>query len=230
MGEISREQVVEDYSPLVKQIALKLCSRLGDHSLVDDFYQAGVIGLLEAQKRFDRQQGASFATYAGIRIKGAMVDELRRGSWTPRSVSKLNREISASIAVLEQRLGRPAKESEIAANVGMSLDQYQRALNDCMAVQLESFDQLLELNDSAFDAEDISDPAAQFMVKATRESLNSGIAKLPKREALIMQLYFLEELQLREIGEILEISESRVSQILTQASMRLKALVANNVH
>ena len=215
---------VEDYLPLVKRIAWHLKGRLPDSVLVDDLIQAGIIGLIEAMRNFKADQGASFETYAGIRIRGAMLDEIRRGDWTPRSVHRKAREVSDAIAAVEGRMGREARDEEVAEELGVTLAEYHRILQDTNSAQLLSIDEPEhnELDEDQLVSQGPT-PLREVMDEGFQQALAEEIGRLPEREKLVMALYYDEELNLKEIGEILGVSESRVSQIHSQAIKRLRA-------
>ncbi|WP_372863038.1 RNA polymerase sigma factor FliA [Spongiibacter sp.] len=218
----SRDELVTRHAPLVKRIAYHLLSRLPASVEVDDLIQAGMIGLLEAGSHYQADQGASFETYASIRIRGAMIDQMRQGSWAPRSVNRQLREISAAVNRVEARLGREAGAADIAAEMGISLDDYHELLRDTSAVRLFSLDQLAEGEPASGDAPDDT-PHRQAESAGLQRALAVQIAALPEREKLVMALYYDKGLNLKEIGEVLEVSESRVCQIHSQAVLRLKA-------
>ncbi|CAH0540773.1 RNA polymerase sigma factor FliA [Vibrio marisflavi] len=215
---------LEKYSVLVRRIAHHLLGRLPPSVQVDDLIQAGMIGLLEAQKNYDSTKGASFDTYAGIRIRGAMLDDIRRGDWVPRSVHKNNREISQAISILEGELNRDPTDAEVAAHLEMSLEQYHSALTDINCSRLVGIEDLGVSDDaiSPADDEEDSSPFKGVADESFRTSLIEAIKTLPEREALVLSLYYDEELNLKEIGEVIGVSESRVSQILSQSMQRLR--------
>lgn len=220
----STETVFEQYATLVKRIAHHLIARLPPNVQVEDLIQAGMVGLLEAQQNYDSSKGASFETYAGIRIRGAMLDDIRKGDWVPRSVHKNNRQISEVIAQLEGELGRDPKDKEIAKRLGMSLDQYYQAQNDINAGRLIGIDDL-GVSEDAFVTESHRDdnlPFEEVAGDSFKSHLANAIRGLPEREALVLSLYYDEELNLKEIGAIIGVSESRVCQIQNQAMQRLR--------
>ncbi|MGF1749481.1 MULTISPECIES: RNA polymerase sigma factor FliA [Vibrio] len=219
-----QQAFLEKYSVLVKRIAHHLIGRLPPNVLVEDLIQAGMIGLIEAQKNYDGSKGASFETYAGIRIRGAMLDDIRRGDWVPRSVHKNSRDISQAISLLEVELNREPTDAEVAQHLGMSLTQYHRALTDISCSRLVGIEDLGVSEDSVSVATDDEDnsPFQGVADDAFREALIESIKTLPEREALTLSLYYDEELNLKEIGEVLGVSESRVSQILSQTMQRLR--------
>lgn len=226
VAEATAPQVdsIESYIPLVKRIAWHLKVRLPESVLVEDLIQAGMVGLIEAMNNFKEGQGATFETYAGIRIRGAMLDEIRRGDWTPRSVHRKGREVAEAIAAVEARVGREARDEEVAEELGISLAEYHKILQDTNCAQLLSIDEPdhNELNEDQLVSEGPT-PASQVMGDAFQNALAEEIGRLPEKEKLVMALYYDEELNLKEIGEVLGVSESRVSQIHSQAVKRLRA-------
>ena len=223
--EQTLSQMVDKHAVLVKRIAHHLMARLPDSVLVDDLIQAGMIGLIEADKNFDGSKGASFETYAGIRIRGAMLDEIRRGDWTPRSVHRNTRMISEKIAELEASLGRDIKDIEVAEALEISLAQYHQMLKETNAGRILGIDDLGVSEDVLSGKEFSNEDDIYRGVEGNtfKSSLAKAIKNLPEREALILSLYYDEELNLREIGEVLSVSESRVSQIHSQAMLRLRS-------
>ncbi|TVQ70990.1 MAG: RNA polymerase sigma factor FliA [Oceanospirillales bacterium] len=219
-------ELLEQYTPLVKRIAQHLLLRLPSSVVLDDLVQAGMIGLLEAAKRFDPSKGASFDTYAGIRIRGSIIDEVRRGDWTPRSVHRNGRRVTEAIRAVEFRTGRDASDAEVAAELQISVAEYHALLQDSQDSRLFSIDELSHDDDDSvgmqFEGNDPG-PDQLFQGDAFRQALAGAIDSLPEREKLVMALYYDEELNLKEIGSILGVSESRVSQIHSQAAMRLKS-------
>ncbi len=223
--EHNPDQLVRDYAPLVKRIAHHLIGRLPNHILVDDLLQAGMIGLLEAAGKFDASKGASFETYAGIRIRGSMIDEIRRGDWAPRSVHRNARRVTQAIQQVENREGREATDAEIASELGIDSAEYANMLKDSSGARLFSFDEVLDSDDTEEKILTRDDPGLYevFRQQEFKERLAQAIATLPEREKLVLSLYYDEELNLKEIGAVLEVSESRVSQIHSQAALRLRA-------
>ncbi len=221
-----QQTLIERYAPLVKRIAYYLIARLPASVQIDDLIQSGVIGLLEASRHYDATQGASFETYAGIRIRGAMIDEIRRSDWTPRSVHRKARQIAEAIRTIEQREGRDAHDHEVAAVLGVSLVEYHRMVDDAAAARVLSLDELTE-SDGGEDREPglghDNEPYAELVDQTAREALVAVIDGLPERERLILSLYYERELNLREIGEVLGVTESRVCQIHGQALSRIRA-------
>lgn len=225
----AQDELVTRHAPLVKRIAYHLMTRLPPSVQVDDLIQAGMIGLLEAARHYDASQGASFETYAGIRIRGAMLDEVRRTDWAPRSVHRKARMIADAVRGIENKLGRHAQEHEVAAVLDMSLRDYHLLLQDASGHSLLSLEALAE--DGGYGHNEAQDagatPLESLQNADFQGTLAAAIENLPERERLVLALYYDEELNLREIGDILEVSESRVSQIHTQAMLRLRARLTN---
>ena len=223
--QADKSQLVERHAPLVKRIAHHLMARLPASVLVDDLIQSGMIGLLEAAKNFDGSKGASFETFAGIRIRGAMLDEIRKGDWTPRSVHRNGRAITDAISQVESETGRDARDAEIAAKMNVSLPDYHQMLNEVNAGKLVGIEDLGVSEDVITTEQNKGSdtPLDDLMQGAFQKALAHAITTLPEREAIVLSLYYDEELNLREIGEVLEVSESRVSQIHSQAMLKLKS-------
>ncbi|MBB1268065.1 RNA polymerase sigma factor FliA [Shewanella sp. SR44-3] len=219
-----KSSVIEQYAPLVKKIAHHMLARLPASVQLDDLLQAGMMGLLEAASKFDGTKGAKFETFAGIRIRGAMIDEIRRGDWVPRSVHRNQRRVAQVIDELEQHFGRDARDTEIAEKLDMSLDEYHHILNDVSVGKIIGIEDLGVSQDVIVTEETSMDKSFDELVETQFQSaLVEAIKTLPERDALVLSLYYDEALNLKEIGAILEVSESRVSQILSQAMLRLKA-------
>ena len=224
-NQIDKSALLEQHSVLVKRIAYHLLARLPASVLVDDLIQSGMIGLFEAANNFDNTKGASFDTFAGIRIRGAMLDEIRRGDWTPRSVHKNSRMVSEAIKQLEAQFGRDVTDIEVAGKLELSLHEYHQILSEVSTGKILGIDDLgisedaLKFDDSCYS----DDPYQSIEHSAFKKGLSECISTLPEREALVLSLYYDDELNLREIGQILDVSESRVSQIHSQAMHRLKA-------
>lgn len=225
----SSDDLIIQHVPLVKRIAFHLTGRLPESVQVDDLIQAGMLGLLEAVKNYDASQGASFETYAGIRIRGAMLDEVRRSDWTPRSVHKKARMVSEAIQIVENRLGRDATEVDVAEHLGISVAEYHRILVDSQGCKTLSVEQMTESGDHALKEADCDhlQPLDVLGNEGFKQALAQAIKQLPEREKLVIALYYEEELNLREIGEVLNVSESRVSQISSQAMLRLRSRLAD---
>jgi RNA polymerase sigma factor for flagellar operon FliA len=222
---VDKTALLEQHTVLVKRIAYHLLARLPASVIVDDLIQSGMIGLLEAANNFDNTKGASFETFAGIRIRGAMLDEIRRGDWVPRSVHKNSRMISEAIKNLEAAYGRDVSDIEVAEKLDISINEYHHMLNEVSSGKILGIDDLGVSEDVIEIAQNHQqdEPYANIEHSIFKKSLAECISSLPEREALVLSLYYDEELNLREIGQVLDVSESRVSQIHSQAMHRLKA-------
>ena len=229
--QLANQIRVEDYATLVKRIAYHMMMRMPACVQVEDLIQAGMIGLLEAVQKYDASRGASFETYAGIRIRGAIVDEMRRGDWAPRSVHRNARMVSDAMRRVEARLGRDAQDSEVAAELGIPLSEYHAMLQDSSSSKLFSYEETFGEEDSNIDASESSRAFASPLEGLQREGLKDALVKainqLPERERLVLSLYYDQELNLKEIGLVLGVSESRVSQIHSQAALRLRTRLAD---
>jgi RNA polymerase sigma factor for flagellar operon FliA len=227
-GTLDRDDYIVRFAPLVKRMAHHLLAKLPASVEPDDIVQAGMIGLMDAVSRFEEGQGVQFEVYATQRIRGAMLDELRANDWLPRSIRKSQREIETAISRLEQRLKRPALEAEIAKEMGLPLKQYQELLQEARGYQLLYVDDYSDDNDhgeSFLDrhcADQRADPFAKVEDQAFRKALVHSIDDLPEREKLLMGLYYEQELNFREIADILGVTESRVCQLHSQAVARLR--------
>jgi RNA polymerase sigma factor for flagellar operon FliA len=217
------------YAPLVKRIAYHMMAKLPASVEIDDIIQTGMLGLLDAINLYEESHGAKFETYAAQRIRGAMLDGLRQVDWLPRSFRRDLRLIESAIAKLEQRLGRPPSEQEVALELGMALGDYQKMLQDARGYHLVSFDDLNHEDGGDYLDRHCEDSAANpldaLLDRRLRERLVKGIDALPEREKTVMGLYYEEELNFREIGETLGVSESRVCQLHTQAIARLRSQI-----
>lgn len=222
-----REASLARHAPLVKRIAYRLLAKLPASVELDDLVQAGMIGLLDAVNRYDDAHGAQFETYAAQRIRGAMLDELRDADWLPRSCRKSMRDIESAISRLQQRLGRAPAEPEVARELDMPLAQYQAMLHEARGYQLVHYDELAGEDEEHFLDRHCTDTAANPLERladaSLRAALIGAIGELPEREKLVMSLIYEEEMNLKEIGKVLGVSESRVCQLHTQAIARLRS-------
>jgi RNA polymerase sigma factor for flagellar operon FliA len=229
-----RDRLILTYAPLVKYVAGRLGSGLPAHVDESDLVSYGLLGLISAIERYDPERDIKFETYAMARIKGAIIDELRALDWVPRSVRSRAREIERAITELESRLGRAPTDEEIAGKIGISVTELEDSLTDISRSSIAALDELwsgsgegdqVSLLDTI---EDTTGPRPAEALDETelREALADAIARLPEREKLVVTLYYYEELTLREIGEVLGVTESRVSQLHTKAVLRLKARLA----
>jgi RNA polymerase sigma factor FliA len=227
-----RDRLILTYAPLVKYVAGRLGSGLPAHVDEEDLVSYGLLGLIGAIERYDPNRDVKFETYAVTRIKGAIIDELRSLDWVPRSVRARAREIERAIAALEAKLHRPPTDEEIAGQVGITTEELEDSLTDISRSSIAALDELWTVGGSGGDQvalidtiEDTEAPAPESALDATelKEALGEAITRLPEREKLVITLYYYEELTLREIGEVLGVTESRVSQLHTKAVLRLKA-------
>jgi RNA polymerase sigma factor for flagellar operon FliA len=227
-----RDRLILTYAPLVKYVAGRLGSGLPAHVEEGDLVSYGLLGLIGAIERFDLDRDIKFETYAIARIKGSIIDELRSMDWVPRSVRARARDIERTIAQLETKLMRAPDDTEIAAALGISVEEFQDSLLDISRTSIAALDELWSSSSTGGDPVALIDtledplaeePQAAMGQTALREALGEAIARLPEREKLVVTLYYYEELTLREIGEVLGVTESRVSQLHTKAILRLKA-------
>jgi RNA polymerase sigma factor for flagellar operon FliA len=223
----SQDEQITKYAPLVKRIAYHMMARLPASVEVDDLIQVGLIGLMDAVGRFDGTQGAQFESYATQRIRGAMLDELREADWLPRHVRQKSRQIESAIHRLEQRNGKSPSEQEISAELGMPIDQYQSMLGDVKCSQLLYYEDFSDEDSASFLerylVDGSSDPLAVLEDEGFRDSLVAAIHHLPERERSMMGMYYEQDMNLKEIGAVLGVSESRVCQLHSQAVARLRA-------
>ncbi|RGE43231.1 RNA polymerase sigma factor FliA [Comamonas testosteroni] len=228
-GQLDRDALIRQHVPLVRRIALHMIAKLPPNVELDDLIQVGMIGLAEALSRFESEQGVQFETFASQRIRGAMLDELREGDWMSRSSRKSQKEIEQALNRLEQRLGRSPLESEIAAELGMELDDYQSLLGKVRGTQLvyledigggdsDDSDDYLERHVADADA----DPFALLRDQRLRAALVEAIKALPEREQYVMGMYYEHDMNLKEIAAVLGVTESRVCQLHSQAIARLR--------
>ncbi len=226
-GQPDRDQLVQRFVPLVKRIAYHLMARLPANVQFEDLVQNGMLGLLDALDRFEEGFGAQFETYATQRVRGAMLDGLRENDWLPRNLRRELRRIEGAISALEHTHGRAPSERELADTLGMSLADYQKTLQNARGHQLVYFDDFAGEGDEDFlerhFTDNNADPSNILEEKNVKALLVKAIERLPEREKLMMALYYEQELNLREIGEVMGVTESRVCQLHTQAIARLRS-------
>ncbi len=225
-GIINKDQFVVEFTPLVKRIAYHMMAKLPASVQVDDLIQAGMIGLLDAINRYEGSYGRQFESYAAQRIRGSILDELREADWLPRSLRRKMRQIETAMRTLEQRLGGPPSEQEIADELNIPLAEYQEMLQEAGGGQLIYYEDFQENEEDHFLDHLCNDhgnePLDQLLEKNLRELLVVAIEKLPEKEKMVMGMYYEQEMNLREIGEVLGVSESRICQLHTQAISRLR--------
>jgi len=227
-GQLDRNALIRQYQPLVHRLAHHMMAKLPASVEVDDLIQVGLIGLSEALSRYETGQGAQFETFATQRIRGAMLDELRENDWMSRGSRKNQKDIEQALRRLEHRLGRSPIESEIAAELGLSLSDYQSLLGKVRGTQLVYLEDMhgAQDDDAYLDrhvADTQADPINLLTDHRLRESLVLAIQNLPEREQLIMSMYYEQDMNLKEIAAVFEITESRVCQLHSQSIARLRA-------
>ncbi|MDP9902323.1 RNA polymerase sigma factor FliA [Variovorax ginsengisoli] len=233
-GNIEKSHLLKQHQPMVRRIALQMMSRLPASVELDDLIQAGMLGLLDASNRYEDNRGAKFETFAGQRIRGAMLDELRANDWGSRGLRQSARRVEKAVQALEHRHGRAPSEAEIAQELALDLESYRSLLQEirgCQLLYVEDFSKddsenaFLDLfaKEARMDRYGGSDPEEQLLESDLRQQLVAAIKALPERDQLLMSLYYEQELNLREIGAILEVSQSRVCQLHAQAISRLRA-------
>ncbi len=225
-GLSDKEECLKEYAPLVKRIAHHMMLKLPGSVEVDDLIQAGMMGLLDAASRYDELRGAMFETYAAQRIRGAMLDELRGADWLPRSLRRDMRRIETAISRLQQKLGKAPSESEIARELGVSLTEYQQTLQEGRGAQLLYYEDFHGDGDEdffeRFEFSSDSNPLELLQDERFRAALIQAIERLPERERQMMGMHYEQDMNLREIGEVMGVSESRVCQLHSQAVARLR--------
>jgi len=226
-GLTDKEECLKEYAPLVKRIAHHMMLKLPGSVEVDDLIQSGMMGLLDAASRYDELRGAQFETYAAQRIRGAMLDELRGADWLPRSLRRDMRRIEAAISRLQQKLGKAPSETEIARELGVALPDYQQMLQDGRGAQLLYYEDFHGDGDEdffeRFEFSADSNPLELLQDGRFRQALVEAIERLPERERQLMGMHYEQDMNLREIGEVMGVSESRVCQLHSQAVGRLRA-------
>ena len=223
-----RDEIILEYAPQVKFIAHRLAMRLPPHIELDDLISSGVIGLIDAIEKFDPSRNIQFKTYAEFRVKGAMLDELRSQDWVPRSVRQKAAVLERTYAEIEQRVGRPASDEEVADALNMRMEAFYDLLNrskglSLISIETEDEDSLLNRKILESLTVDIGEnPLTALKNKELQKILSNMIDQLPDKERTVVSLYYYEELTMKEVGKVLEITESRVSQIHTQAMLRMR--------
>lgn len=227
-GQLDRDALIRQHAPLVRRIAHHMIAKLPPNVELDDLIQVGMIGLAEALSRYESTQGVQFETFASQRIRGAMLDELRESDWMSRSSRKGQKDIEVTIRRLEQKLGRTPRESEIAEAMDLPLDEYQSLLGKVRGTQLFYLEDLSpgEEDDGSFldrhVADSSADPMAMLADHRLRSALVKAIEDLPEREKYVMGMYYEHDMNLKEIAAVLEVTESRVCQLHSQAIARLR--------
>ena len=223
-----RQELIVKYTPLIKYIANRIAIRLPSHIDIEDIVNTGVLGLMDAIEKFDPTRGVKFETYAEFRIKGAILDELRALDWVPRSVRKIATWLETANAALEKKLGRPAYDEELAEAMDIEVDKLHELLSRAGGISLLSLEMVINKNDGKrsltdfLSAKDDQNPVESMKLEEMRDIVADCIELLPEKEKLVVSLYYYDELTMKEIGSVLKLTESRVSQIHTKAVMRLR--------
>ncbi len=237
----NREEVIIRYSPMIKYVANRIAMRLPPHIEVDDLISVGVLGLMDAISKYDSSRGAKFKTYAEFRVRGAILDELRAMDWVPRSIRQKASSVDKVVQSLQAKLSRSPEDEEVAKEMGISLEQFHNTLNETKSIPVFSLDDLGIAKDSGEQQSLLdclagkadADPQTQIRLIELKEIIAKAIDTLPEKERLMVSLYYYEELTMKEIGAVLEITESRVSQIHSKAVYRLrtklKAIIAEEL-
>lgn len=232
---LTKDEIVVKYASLVKYLAQKIAIRLPANIELDDLISAGVIGLMDAVDKYDSSRDNKFKTYAEFRIRGAMLDELRSQDWVPRSVREKAKQLERVFARIEQAKGRPATDAEICDELKISPEEFSELLNEVRSVSLLNYDDLNSLAKtdkksmvSLIESGKLNNPFAEVSRNNLKGMVEKAIADLPEKQRLVLALYYYEDMNLKEIGQVLEVTESRVSQLHTQAVLRLKSKLKNN--
>ena len=237
----NREEVIKRYSPMIKYVANRIAMRLPPHIEVDDLISVGVLGLMDAISKYDSSRGAKFKTYAEFRVRGAILDELRAMDWVPRSIRQKASNVDKVVQSLQAKLSRSPEDEEVAKEMGISLDQFHDTLNETKSIPIFSLEDLGIAKESGEQQSLLdclagkadADPQTQIRLIELKEIIAKAIDALPEKERLMVSLYYYEELTMKEIGAVLEITESRVSQIHSKAVYRLrtklKAIIAEEL-
>ena len=237
----NREEVIKRYSPMIKYVANRIAMRLPPHIEVDDLISVGVLGLMDAISKYDSSRGAKFKTYAEFRVRGAILDELRAMDWVPRSIRQKASSVDKVVQSLQAKLSRSPEDEEVAKEMGISLDQFHDTLNETKSIPVFSLEDLGIAKESGEQQSLLdclagkadADPQTQIRLIELKEIIAKAIDALPEKERLMVSLYYYEELTMKEIGAVLEITESRVSQIHSKAVYRLrtklKAIIAEEL-
>ncbi|MFN7905339.1 MAG: FliA/WhiG family RNA polymerase sigma factor [Pseudobdellovibrionaceae bacterium] len=232
----NKDAVIKEYSPLIKFIAQKIAVRLPSNIELDDLMSAGVIGLMDAIDKYDPTRDNKFKTYAEFRIRGAILDELRAQDWVPRSIRDKAKLLDRTMASLENDLGRIATEEEIAKALNVSIEEFHDLVNQVRPVSLLSIDEAQTFSNvdkksilNILEGSKLNNPYNQLNLKSIKEVIAKAIEDLPERQRLVLSLYYYEDLNLKEIGQVLRVTESRVSQLHAQAVQRLRMKLAQTL-
>ncbi|MBY0470315.1 FliA/WhiG family RNA polymerase sigma factor [bacterium] len=232
----TRDKLIVEYAPLIKYIAQKIAARLPANIELDDLISSGVIGLMDAIEKYDSSRDNKFKTYAEFRIRGAILDELRAQDWVPRSVREKAKQLERAFSKIEQSKGRQATDEEVCEELGLSQEDYHDMLNQVRSVSLLSYDEILSFSRSdrrtlhgiGESGSKAPTPFNEVNIAGIKRIIAEAIQDLPEKQRLVLSLYYYEDLNLKEIGKVLDVTESRVSQLHTQAILRLKAKLRNH--
>lgn len=229
-----KDEIILEYAPLVKYIAQKIASRLPSNIELDDLISCGVIGLMDAIEKFDSSRDNKFKTYAEFRIRGAILDELRSQDWVPRSVREKAKVVEKAYAKLDKEFGRPATDEEMCVELQCSMEEFHELINKSKSVSLMNIDDAAAMSKgdkklmvSLMETSRSANPQTAVGYKRAQDVIKEGIKTLPEKQRLVLSLYYFEDLNLKEIGQVLDVTESRVSQLHTQAVLKLKAKLRN---
>jgi RNA polymerase sigma factor for flagellar operon FliA len=234
MTAAEREALITETVPLIKHIAHRVATRLPSNVELRDLINAGVIGLLDAVDKFEPERNVKFKTYAEVRIRGAILDSLRNLDWAPRSLRKKSKDLERTYAELSQKLGRPASAEEVSSAMGEDLEDFHALVDQLHGLTIGSFENLSDSEDSEnyinyYPDDGSNDPYAKFEASELTSMLAVAIEDLPEKERLVLSLYYYEEFTMKEIGALLGVNESRVSQLHTKATLRLRGKLAKVV-
>lgn len=227
-----RDRLIEKYAPMIKHLALRIAMRLPSHIELEDLINSGVIGLMDAIEKFDPEKGVRFETYAEFRIRGAILDELRAQDWVSRSVRQKANQLSRAYAELEQKLGRSATDEEVMAELGLEREAFHKLVDRVRSISLINWDEITGREKLDGTTGEIpsdfwkgTDPFRDLNIRRVRQVLQNAIEVLPEKERIVVSLYYYADLNMKEIGEVLDITESRISQIHTKAVLRLRGKI-----
>ena len=230
---MTRDEIILKHAPMVKYIASRISMKLPQSVEIDDLIQVGILGLIDAVSKFDPQRGIKFQTYADFRVRGAILDELRSVDWVPRAVRHIATQIQEIYFKLEGELGHPAEDETVAERMGISLGEYYQHIDAVRGVSILSFDDLRPslTDDEEWDILDVMadpnviDPVDTIGLQELRKAISQAIQNLPEKERLVITLYYFEELTMSEIGEVLGLTESRISQLHSKAALRMRGRI-----
>ncbi len=228
VNSFEKEELIRSYLPLVRRVVHRLAGRLPSEVDIKEMINSGIIGLVDALEKYDPKHETNFATYAQFRIRGAILDSFRSQDWAPRSLRHKSHKLEQAYMLLEQKLGRPATEEEVAKDLDIPMEELQKVLGEVSGVVMLSFEELgFGHGEDRFQADELvptgsPDPLSNLLSGEKVSIVARALDRLPEKERLVISLYFYEELNLKEIGEILGVTESRASQIRSRALIRLK--------